>query len=124
MTEALAAAGFELVESRDLAADCDADTPWYQPLAARFALWGFHHSRAGRAVTNVAVRGLELARIAPKGSAAVSSFLNAAAAAIVRGGETGIFTPMFYVLARTPACSTAESAILPRHGHSRPRTQG
>jgi len=49
------------------------------------------------------VRGLELARIAPKGSAAVSSFLNAAAEAIVRGGETGIFTPMFYVLARKPA---------------------
>ena len=49
------------------------------------------------------MRGLELARIAPKGSAAVISFLNAAAEAIVRGGETGIFTPMFYVLARKPA---------------------
>jgi sterol 24-C-methyltransferase len=103
VTDALTAAGLELVEGRDLALAGDGETPWYQPLAARVALAGFHHSRTGRMVTRVAVRGLELARIAPKGSAAVSAFLNAAADAIVRGGETGIFTPMFYVLARKPA---------------------
>ncbi len=100
VTDALVQAGFELVESRDLARECDPTTPWYQPLAARLALSGFHHSRVGRVVTNVAVRGLELARVAPRGAAAVSSFLNAAADAIVRGGETGTFTPMFYTLAR------------------------
>jgi sterol 24-C-methyltransferase len=103
VTDALAQAGLELVECRDLALECSPETPWYQPLAARVALGGFHHSRTGRVVTNVAVRGLELLRIAPKGSTAVSSFLNAAADAIVRGGETGVFTPMFYVLARKPA---------------------
>jgi sterol 24-C-methyltransferase len=103
VTDALRAAGFQLLEVRDLALTCDPETPWYQPLAAPVALSGFHHSRVGRAVTNVAVRGLELVRIAPRGAAAVSSFLNAAADAIVRGGETGIFTPMFYVLARKPA---------------------
>ena len=102
VTGALAQAGLELIESRDLALEGSPETPWYQPLAARFALGGFHHSRTGRVVTNVAVRGLELLRIAPKGSAAVSTFLNAAADALVRGGETGIFTPMFYVLARKP----------------------
>jgi len=100
VTDALGQAGFELVESRDLALECDPTTPWYQPLAARLALSGFHHSRVGRVVTNVAVRGLELVRVAPRGAAAVSSFLNAAADAIVRGGETGTFTPMFYTLAR------------------------
>ena len=53
---------------------------------------------------NAGVDGLpvERVRIAPRGSAAVSSFLNAAAEAIVRGGETGVFTPMYYVLARKP----------------------
>jgi sterol 24-C-methyltransferase len=100
--DALATAGLELLEHRDRAAESDPETPWYQPLAARFALRGFHHSRAGRAFTNVAVRALERVRIAPRGSAAVSTFLNAAAEAIVRGGETGVFTPMYYVLARKP----------------------
>jgi sterol 24-C-methyltransferase len=102
VTGALLEAGFELVESRDLALECDPSTPWHQPLAARVALSGFHHSRVGRVVTNVAVRGLELVRVAPRGATAVSSFLNAAADAIVRGGQTGTFTPMFYTLARKP----------------------
>ena len=99
----LTRAGFDVVESRDLAPTADPETPWYQPLAARIALRGFHHSRAGRAFTSVAVRGLELIRVAPRGSTAVSTFLNRAADVIVRGGETGIFTPMFYFLARKPA---------------------
>lgn len=101
--DAVRRAGLELVDSRDLAVGPDAETPWYAPLAARVSVRGFHHSRAGRVFTNVAVRGLELARIAPRGSAAVSTFLNAAAREIVRGGKTGVFTPMFYVLARKPA---------------------
>ena len=100
--DALAKAGLELLDARDLAAESDPDTPWYEPLAAPFALRGFHHSRAGRRFTNLAVRALELARVAPRGSAAVSTFLNAAAEAIVRGGLTGVFTPMYYVLARKP----------------------
>ena len=101
--DAVRAAGLELIESRDLAQESDPETPWYQPLAARFSIRGFHHSRVGRACTHAAVRGLELVRIAPRGSTAVSTFLEAAARAIVRGGETGVFTPMFYVLARKPA---------------------
>jgi sterol 24-C-methyltransferase len=101
--EAVRAAGLELVESRDLAAESEPGTSWYAPLAARFSVRGFHHSRAGRAVTQVAVRALELARIAPRGSAAVNAFLEAGGRAIVRGGETGVFTPMFYVLARKPS---------------------
>jgi len=101
--DALGRAGFDVLESRDLAPEADAGTPWYQPLAARVALRGFHQSRAGRVVTNLAVRGLELVRIAPRGAAAVSTFLNAAAAALARGGETGVFTPSFYFLARKPA---------------------
>jgi sterol 24-C-methyltransferase len=100
--EAVGAAALEVIESRDLAAESDPETPWFAPLAARFSVRGFHHSRAGRAFTHAAVRGLELARIAPRGSSTVSAFLNAAARALVRGGETGIFTPMFYVLARKP----------------------
>jgi hypothetical protein len=35
-------------------------------------------------------------RVAPRGSTVVSDFLNAGADALVRGGETGVFTPMFF----------------------------
>ena len=101
--QALRASGFEIMESRDLASESDPETPWYQPLAARFALRGFKHSRAGRALTNRALRVLEVSRVVPRGSAQVSSFLNAAADALVSGGQTGVFTPMFYFLARKPA---------------------
>jgi sterol 24-C-methyltransferase len=100
--DALARAGLEVVESRDLAPDSDPETPWYEPLAGRLSLRGFRHTRAGRAATNAAVRALESVRLAPRGSAAVSTFLNRAADALVQGGETGIFTPMFYFLARKP----------------------
>jgi len=101
--DALAQAGLEVLEYRDLAPESDPWTPWYEPLAGRWSLGGFKHTRAGRAATNLAVRALETARIAPRGSTAVSTFLNRAADALVRGGQTGIFTPMFYFLARKPS---------------------
>jgi sterol 24-C-methyltransferase len=100
--DALRRAGLDVLESRDLAPESDAETPWYEPLAGRWSLDGFRHTRAGRGATNLAVRALEAVRLAPRGSAAVSTFLNGAAEALVRGGQTGIFTPMFYFLARKP----------------------
>ena len=48
---------------------------------------------------------LETLRIAPKGSTAVSDFLNAGADALVQGGETGVFTPMFFFHVRKPHAS-------------------
>jgi sterol 24-C-methyltransferase len=101
--DALVKAGFELVTSRDLAHDSDAETPWYLPLSGRFSLTGWKHTGVGRFVTNKAVRVLETLRIAPKGAVEVSNFLNRAAVALVRGGETDIFTPMFFFHARKPS---------------------
>jgi sterol 24-C-methyltransferase len=103
VVKALEGAGFEMVESRDLAPESDAETHWYLPIAGAWSLSGFKHTRAGRWATNQLVRALELARVAPRGSTAVSTFLNAGADALVKGGETGIFTPMFYFHARKPA---------------------
>lgn len=40
--------------------------------------------------------------MAPEGTQAVSSFLNDAADALVAGGDLGIFTPMYFALARKP----------------------
>jgi sterol 24-C-methyltransferase len=100
-------AGFEVMQARDVAPDADPETPWYLPLAGRFSLTGFKHTPAGRWLTNKLVRLLETARVAPKGAAAVSSFLNRGAEALVRGGETGIFTPMFFFHVRKPASTRA-----------------
>ncbi|MCY4191170.1 MAG: hypothetical protein OXC54_02155 [Rhodospirillaceae bacterium] len=42
-------------------------------------------------------------RLFPDGSRAVSTLLNRAADALVEGGRAGIFTPMFFFLARKPS---------------------
>jgi sterol 24-C-methyltransferase len=99
---ALRRAGFEVIESGDRALESDPETPWYSPLATRLSFRGFKRTCAGRALTMAAVRLLEIVRVAPPGCTAVSSFLNDGARALVRGGQTGIFTPMFYFLARKP----------------------
>jgi len=98
--DALQAAGLEILDSRDVAPDADFETPWYRPLCGRLSLDGFKHTAVGRASTHALVWTLEQLRIAPRGSTATSSFLQAAATALVRGGESGIFTPMFYFHAR------------------------
>jgi sterol 24-C-methyltransferase len=102
VVSALAGAGLEVIEGRDVALDSSPETPWYLPLAGQWSLTGFKRTPPGRWLTNHLVRALEWARIAPRGSTAVSSFLNVGADALVRGGETGIFTPMFFFHARKP----------------------
>jgi len=52
--------------------------------------------------THKLVAVLELLGIAASGSTDVSSVLMNAADALVEGGETGIFTPMFFILLRKP----------------------
>jgi len=100
--DACKSAGFEIIESRDMAETSDPETPWYLPLAGKFSISGFKHTRSGRIVTHRVVQFLEATRIAPKGSSAVAAFLNSAADALVKGGQTGIFTPMFYFHVRKP----------------------
>jgi sterol 24-C-methyltransferase len=100
VTGALAGAGFEVIEARDLALDATCEVPWYLPLAGEWSMKGFNRTPPGRWVTNKMVRLLEAVRVAPRGSATVSDFLNRGADALVRGGETGIFTPMFFFNAR------------------------
>lgn len=99
--EALVAAGFEIIKTRDLALDCDGETPWYLPLSGRErTLTGFTRTRAGRLLTHNMVRVLERVRLAPSGCTEIHSLLNATADWLVAGGEEGIFTPMYFFLAR------------------------
>lgn len=99
--EALEAAGFEVVGFKDVAPESDPETPWYRALAGHdLSLRSLPRTPIGRWLTNWTVRFLEFTGVAPRGTTAVSAFLNRSADALVAGGETGIFTPMFYFLAR------------------------
>ena len=101
---ALRKAGFELLESQDLAPTGDASTPWYRSLTGKdFSLSSIPRTPIGRVLTNATTRVLEKLNLAPQGTSQVSDFLNAAADALVEGGEREIFTPMYFFLARKPA---------------------
>ena len=101
--DALRGAGFELLESRDLGHECDPETPWYLPLTGKErTLKSLPRTRWGRFLVHRAVRVMERLKIAPKGSAEVSTVLNIAADALVTAGELGIFTPMYFFLGRKP----------------------
>ena len=102
--DALRSVGFEVLETRDLAAQTGPSIPWYQPLVGSgISLASFRSSRIGRWVTNNTLKALEALRIAPQGTVAVSETLNLCAAAMVEAGRLGIFTPMYFIHARKPA---------------------
>lgn len=100
---ALSAAGFEILDARDRASESDPETPWYRPLQNRdLSLSSIPRTAAGRALTNLALQAGEWLRLAPQGARAVSTLLNATADALVDGGRTGIFTPMYFFVVRKP----------------------
>lgn len=100
---ALRNAGFEILEARDLAPEADPDTPWFRALQGRdFKLTSILRTPIGRSLMNFTLRIGEKLRLAPQGARAVSTFLNNGADALIKGGESGIFTPMFFFLAKKP----------------------
>ena len=100
---ALRMAGFDILETRDLALDSHPKMPWYRALQSRdLSLTSIARTSAGRALTNMTLRIGERLRLLPKGITTVSTLLNEGADALVEGGETGIFTPMFFFLVRKP----------------------
>ena len=100
---ALRTAGFELLESRDLAPESHPEMPWYRALQGRdISLKSIPRTPVGRALTNSVLRVGEKLRVFPEGASAVSTLLNTAADALVEGGKSGIFTPMFFFLAHKP----------------------
>ena len=101
--DALRAAGFDLIEARDLAADAPPGIPWYQPLVGSgLSFASFRRSAAGRRLTHGSLWLLERLRIVPRGTTHVSSILNLAGAAFAEAGRLGIFSPMYFLLARKP----------------------
>eukprot|EP00871_Galdieria_phlegrea_P002184 jgi/Galph1/2967/GphlegSOOS_G1622.1 len=99
--EALKDAGFEVIDAFDLAERLD--EPWYSPLSASFSLQGFRHTKFGHFVTHAFVNALETFQLVPKGSSQVSLLLMKAARDLVKGGELGIYTPMYFFVAKKPS---------------------
>ncbi len=103
INKGLVDAGFEVIESRDLASDSDPETPWFLALQGKdFSLSSIARTPFGRSMTNFTLRIAEALRLVPQGSRAVSTFLNIGADALVKGGKTDTFTPMYFILARKP----------------------
>ncbi|XP_007028764.2 PREDICTED: cycloartenol-C-24-methyltransferase isoform X1 [Theobroma cacao] len=99
--EALKLAGFEVICEKDVAVD--SPLPWHLPLDKDyFSPSNFRVTAFGRFVTRNMVKILEFLGLAPEGSQRVQHFLEKAADALVEGGRKGIFTPMYFFLARKP----------------------
>uniref|UniRef100_A0A3Q7JFC5 Methyltransferase n=1 Tax=Solanum lycopersicum TaxID=4081 RepID=A0A3Q7JFC5_SOLLC len=100
--EALKHAGFEIIWDKDIA--IDSPLPWYLPLdKSHFSLSNVRVTAFGRFFTRNMVKILERVGLAPEGSQKVQAMLEQAADALVEGGKEGIFTPMYFFLARKPA---------------------
>ena len=101
--DALRVAGFDILETRDMAFDSHPKMPWYRALENRdLSLTSIPRTTIGGILTNVALRIAERTRLLPEGAAAVSTFLQEGGDALVEGGRAGIFTPMFFFLVRKP----------------------
>ncbi|KAI9018254.1 sterol 24-C-methyltransferase [Hyaloraphidium curvatum] len=104
-------AGFEVVETEDLAEMGPGQEPWWSVLAGEYSYQrtfdGFFKCALmapwGRAATDKLSRALELLRIAPAGTVKAHEVLELAARNLVEGGRREIFTPMFFMLLRKPA---------------------
>jgi sterol 24-C-methyltransferase len=92
-----------VLHADDAAAWPPPKTPWYTPLASGVSFTGFRNSRLGASLTHQIVRTLEALHAAPEGTVKVHDILRLAQRALVDGGRTGIFTPLYAFVARKPA---------------------
>ena len=103
--DALRAAGFEVIEARDMALDERfGGDPWYWPLhpSNNPFTFRFQMSDLGKFLTRNMVWVLEGLRLAPKGTTKVQTMLQQGGWGCARGGHTGTFTPMWLMVARKP----------------------
>ncbi|KII86775.1 hypothetical protein PLICRDRAFT_114226 [Plicaturopsis crispa FD-325 SS-3] len=107
--EALKAVGFQIEHEEDLAERKDV-VPWYYPLEGDifkaqtawdyFTVWRM--STSGKFVTHNAMWVMESLGFVPKGTGQVGDALKVAANALVAGGQSKLFTPMYLVISRKP----------------------
>jgi len=100
VVDAMKAAGFEVIEYFDRAPS--SDIPWYYPLTSRLTPKGVFHTWLGRYIARKGLGLLEYVRVVPSGSSATLDMLQKGADSLVGAAESGIFSPMFWVLCRKP----------------------
>ena len=101
--DGLQAAGFEVIEARDLAEESDPETPWHSALddldVTRRNSPG---TTSGRRVAAWMAKARQGRAFAPKGTTKVLQLLDLFGKSTKGAGRLGIFTPMFYFKARKP----------------------
>ena len=101
---ALEKVGFEVMVNDDLAETIRTGVPWYKALGAqKFTPVDFLKTPAGRRATSGLMWLFERIGLAPKGAHHVATILNRGADALARGGQLGIFTPIYFTVARKPS---------------------
>ena len=106
---AMKAVGFELELEEDLAERPDRH-PWYYPLSGEWqythTLWDLlsvvRMSWIGRTAMRRLLKGLEMFKLAPRGTALTAEELAAGADALVKGGKLHLFTPMYFMIGKKP----------------------
>mmetsp|Transcript_1939 Transcript_1939/g.2169 ORF Transcript_1939/g.2169 Transcript_1939/m.2169 type:complete len:371 (-) Transcript_1939:301-1413(-) len=104
-TQALKNAGFEVLEARDAALDSANGEPWYRPLTPS---WNpllqprFQFNPIMFRLTPLILYVLECFRIVPSGTHKTQIMLQKGGLGCEQGGATGVFTPMWLMVARKP----------------------
>ncbi|CAA7015943.1 unnamed protein product [Microthlaspi erraticum] len=99
--EAVKRAGFDVIWDNDFATD--SPVPWYLPMDTnKLSFLSFRVTTVGKFLTDNLLKALEYVRVVPAGTQKVQAILQKAANGLVDGGRKGIFTPMYFVLARKP----------------------
>lgn len=107
--EAIQAAGFTLEYEDDLAERQD-PILWYYPIAGELrhakSLWDMltvlRMTRLGRSAMGQLLWTLETFRLAPSGTAETARELSDGADHLVKGGQLGLFTPMYLMIGKKP----------------------
>jgi len=110
--EAMVKVGFAIEHEEDLAERPDV-VPWYYPLEGDIwkaqTAWDYltvwRMSWSGKLVSHTAIRFMEGLGLLPKGTYDVGESLKVAADALVKGGQSKLFTPMYLAICRKPALS-------------------
>lgn len=103
--QALRDVGFEIVEARDMALDSVfGGDPWWLPLhpSNNPFTFRFQMSPAGKFLMRNILWVLEGVWLVPSGTYKVEEMLQQGGWGCARGGYTGIFTPMWLMVARKP----------------------
>ncbi|KAF8931557.1 S-adenosyl-L-methionine-dependent methyltransferase [Dissophora ornata] len=107
--KALETVGFTIEIAKNMGTTDD-KIKWYYPLEGDIrqanAFWDYltvlRTTTAGRTATTYMVKALETFGLVAPGSAKVSSILQTAADSVLEGARLGIFTPMYFFVARKP----------------------